>query len=189
MPNANQNSGIDPNADQFLSMPDQAALNRHWSTLISIGNNFVFVVWSALIGIDQHLYMDSFGTDSRIDTTEITTLSNNVASLHIVCALSWEHFSQNSSGHHSGSTWQGIFFPPIGGFPPFWGDFECLKSAKKPYKFGPEKAISAFSTDCQNELCMKGEHWLDCATFSSGKYTWNVHPVVFYRATLQQGFY
>ncbi len=42
--NADQNSGIDPNVDQFLSMPDQAELIRHWSALN----------WSELIGNDRH---------------------------------------------------------------------------------------------------------------------------------------
>ncbi len=43
---------------------------------------------------------------------------------------------------------QGMLFPPIGGFPLFWGDFwtpECLKSAHKPYKVNPKRPFQPHS--------------------------------------------
>ena len=59
----------------------------------------------------------------------------------------------DSIGHTGNS---GNFFFANWRISAFLGSFFEPKSAwnqPKPYKIGPEKAISAFSTDCQNEPC------------------------------------
>ena len=73
--NADQNSGIDPNVDQFLSMPINAnqcqiqqnwcldpaliVIDRHWEELIGIDRH-----WSAMISIETH-----FGSMPRFWST------------------------------------------------------------------------------------------------------------------------
>ena len=42
------------NSDQFLSMPDQAELIRHWSALIGIDQHWSILLDPALRGIDRH---------------------------------------------------------------------------------------------------------------------------------------
>ncbi len=56
--NADQNSSINPNVDQFRSMPINAlrGIDWNWSALIGIERHFVSMpwFWSTLIDIDRH---------------------------------------------------------------------------------------------------------------------------------------